>query len=64
MNLVNQKLQVPDNAEIDISVGRKKELLSQLETQLKPVLRSTDYESFDFERAFKMISDLAHRITR
>ncbi len=64
MNMVKQKLQVPENAEIDISIGRKKELLSQLETQLKPVLRSTDYEIFDFERVFGMVSDLAYRITR
>ena len=62
VGLLKKKLQVPDNDEIDVSIARKKELLSQLETQLKPVLRSSDYDMFDFERAFRMISDLARMI--
>jgi len=62
VGLLKKKLQVPDNDEIDVSIARKKELLSQLETQLKPVLRSSDYDVFDFERAFRMISDLARMI--
>ena len=63
ISLLKKKLQVPNNDEIDLSTARKKELLSQLDTQLKPVLRSTDYDVFDFERAFKRLSDLARRIT-
>jgi predicted nucleotidyltransferase component of viral defense system len=62
VGLLKRKLQVPDNDEIDVSNARKKELLSQLETQLKPVLRSSDYDMFDFERAFRMIADLARMI--
>ncbi len=62
VGLLKRKLQVPDNDEIDVSNAKKKELLSQLETQLKPVLRSSDYDMFDFERTFRMISDLARMI--
>ena len=62
ISILKKKLQVPDNNEIDVSKARKKELLSQLETQLKPVLRSKDYESFDFDKVFGFISDLAVKI--
>ena len=62
VGLLKMKLQVPDNDEIDVSNARKKELLSQMETQLKPVLRSSDYDMFDFERVFRMIIDLARMI--
>ena len=62
MRLLKKKLQVPENDEIDISATRKRELMSQLETQLKPVLRSADYELFDFEKAFNLITELVSRI--
>lgn len=62
MSILKKKLQVPDNSEIDLSTARKKELISQLETQLKPVLRSKDYESFDFDKAFGFISDIAVKV--
>jgi predicted nucleotidyltransferase component of viral defense system len=63
IDLVKKKLQIPGNDEVDVTGTRKKELISQLETQLKPVLRSIDYDAFDFEKAFRMISDLARKIT-
>ncbi len=63
VDLVKKKLQIPDNDEVDVTGSRKNELISQLETQLKPVLRSIDYDAFDFEKAFRAISDLARKIT-
>lgn len=57
--LVRQKLAVPGNAPIDESRERRKSLEDQLETHLKPVLRSADYSAFDIETAFAHVEELA-----
>jgi len=59
LKLVQQKLTVPGNAQIDTSATRKRLLENQLETDLKPVLRTSDYAIFDMERAFADIERLA-----
>jgi predicted nucleotidyltransferase component of viral defense system len=59
ISLVRQKLAVPRNAVIDTSQNRTKELEDQLETHLKPVLRSFDYATFDIDRALATINRLA-----
>ncbi len=64
LNLVRQKLAVPGTAVIDISQIRRQSLDDQLETDLKPVLRSFDYAAFDIERAFAVVKNLAATITR
>ncbi len=58
LGLVRTKLDIPDNGPVDMSAARKQELKNQLETQLKPVLRSKDFERFDLDRAFGIVVDL------
>lgn len=59
LRLVHQKLKVPGNAVVDRSETRRKSIEDQLETHLKPVLRSSDYAAFDVERAFARVKQLA-----
>lgn len=59
LKLVRQKLAVPKNASIDTSHARRQLLEDQLETELKPVLRSSDYAAFDIERAFAEVETIA-----
>ena len=55
--MVKYKLKVV-NRKTDLSPNRKKELLSQLQTHLKPVLRQKDFEDFDFEQAWDWLKKL------
>lgn len=50
--LAKIKLRKPEPLEIDLSESKKQILTSQLETQLRPVLREKDYQQFDFEKAW------------
>lgn len=62
LSLVRQKLAVARNAVIDTSEARRRSLENQLETHLKPVVRSSDYAAFDIERAFAEVEKLAAMI--
>jgi len=57
--LLAKKLKVPGNPPIDLSPARKEKLKTQINTELKPVLRPVDFESFDLDRAF----DIAARMS-
>ncbi|MBN2515881.1 MAG: nucleotidyl transferase AbiEii/AbiGii toxin family protein [Deltaproteobacteria bacterium] len=59
---VTKKIRLPFNDPIDITPARKESLQAQLETQLKPILRPRDYQSFDLDRAFDLISGFGARI--
>jgi predicted nucleotidyltransferase component of viral defense system len=59
LDLVRQKLAVPGNAAIDTGRTRRQAIEDQLEANLKPVLRSSDYATFDLERAFADVERLA-----
>ncbi len=50
--LAQRKLTKPELLEIDLSDSKKQILSSQLEAQLRPVLREDDYKEFDFEKAW------------
>ena len=56
LNLLSEKLKVPGNPPIDLSPARKEKLMTQVHTELKPVLRSADFESFDLVRAFDIVA--------
>ena len=58
IQLLDEKLKVPGNPPIDMSLSRKEKLKTQINTELKPVLRPSDFESFDLERAFEMITQI------
>ena len=64
LDLVRQKLAVPGNPMIDINEAWRKSLTDQLETRLKPVLRSADYSKFDFVHAFSEIEKLMAMINK
>jgi predicted nucleotidyltransferase component of viral defense system len=59
---VQKKLQVPGNEAVDISNSRKHDLEMQLTTQLRPVLRKTDFERFDLQTAFNAVIQIAQKV--
>ena len=61
--MIKHKLNIL-NRTIDLSSERKEELLSQLQTDLKPVLRQKDFEEFDFEQAWKWLKNLEKEISK
>ncbi len=62
VDLVRHKLDVQGSTAIEMDHALRKSLEGQLETNLKPVLRSVDYASFDIERALAMAEKLARMI--
>jgi predicted nucleotidyltransferase component of viral defense system len=58
--LLVEKLKVPGNPPIDLSPMRKEKLKTQINAELKPVLRPVDFESFDLERAFDIVARMSH----
>lgn len=60
--LVKQKLDVPSNTTVDISLEYKQELVRQLEGQLRPVLRPADFDSFNMDEAFELIVRIAEAV--
>lgn len=52
LDLAKIKLNKPEVLEIDLSESKKQILESQLEAQLRPVLREEDYQQFNFEKAW------------
>ena len=59
LQLVAKKLKIPENPPVDLSSARKDKLKTQINTELKPVLRSSDFESFNLERAFGLVAGVA-----
>jgi predicted nucleotidyltransferase component of viral defense system len=60
--LIQFKIEVSGNAPIDVSEERRLFLQQQTETHLKPVLREEDYQSFDLDRAFRLVRETANRL--
>jgi predicted nucleotidyltransferase component of viral defense system len=63
LDMVKEKLNVPGNASVDISLKYKRELDRQLEGQLRPVLRPADFDSFNMDEAFELISRVAEVVS-
>ena len=63
LGLVRQKLAVPGNEPPDRSGDRLEALRSQVETELKPVLRERDFREFDLDRAFGIVAEMARRLS-
>jgi hypothetical protein len=63
LRLVKNKLAVPGNDIIKDFANQKQVLRQQLETELKPVLRSEDYNDFDLDRAYNFISDIYTKLS-
>jgi predicted nucleotidyltransferase component of viral defense system len=64
LELVRKKLAVPRNSQVEIGAKWKTELRKQLETDLKPVLRGTDYARFEIERAFVNVDDIVSMLSK
>ena len=60
--LLRQKLSIPGNGPVDVSPEKLDLLRAQLESQLKPVLRSKDFVRFDLDRAFARVAEFATRL--
>jgi hypothetical protein len=43
-----------------LSPARKEKLKTQINAELKPVLRPVDFESFDLDRAFDIVARKSH----
>jgi hypothetical protein len=63
VGLVRQKLAVPGNERVNLSEGRLATLREQLDPQLKPVLRAKDFAEFDLDRAFKLVAEMAAKLS-
>lgn len=63
-DLARIKLSKAEALEIDLSETKKQILKSQLEAQLRPVLREEDYQQFDFEKAWDDLEKIAEGFTQ
>jgi predicted nucleotidyltransferase component of viral defense system len=61
--LVRQKLAVRGNEPVNVSVGRLAELRQQVGAQLQPVLRQADFAEFDLDRAFRLVANMAGKVS-
>ena len=62
VEIVAAKLKIPGNGPVDVSPARFNALQRQLQSELKPVLRDADFDTFDLERAFDFVSLLSGRL--
>jgi predicted nucleotidyltransferase component of viral defense system len=62
LDLLRRKLCVNGTGALDVSDPRKNQLAVQLEAQLRPVLRSADFASFDLSRAFDVVVKVADSV--
>jgi predicted nucleotidyltransferase component of viral defense system len=63
LGLVSQKLVLTQDP-VDTSTQRIEVLRRQIETQLKPVLRTTDYEGFDLDRVVALLLEVVSACER
>lgn len=64
LDLVRRKLSIPGNEPVDMSGSRLAALRQQLIAQLKPVLRTQDFESFDLESVFQRVAAVASLLAK
>jgi hypothetical protein len=62
LGLIRQKIAIPENDPVNVSGPRMSSLQGQLKTRLRPVLRQTDFENFDLDRATKTVLQIAETI--
>ena len=62
VKLVREKIAVPGNDPVNVSDLRMSSLRGQLTTRLRPVLRQSDFEEFDLDRAIGTILQIAETI--
>ena len=62
LGFLQQKLAVDGTGKIDVSDTKKQELIIQVETELRSVLRAKDFDSFNLDRAYNMLIQVAQRL--
>jgi hypothetical protein len=62
VSLVAGKVLIPGNDLVDVSSGRLSVLRQQVETQLRPVLRTEDFRAFELDRAFGIVVCMANQL--
>jgi len=62
LDLVNDKLKVPGIEKTNVLKEKYEELISQLDTQLKPVLREKDFREFNLDQAIELVQKIYHEI--
>jgi predicted nucleotidyltransferase component of viral defense system len=62
IDLVRQKVTIPDSEPVIVSDERLLQLRAQLESRLRPVLRKVDFDQFNLNRAFAAAQRMAGRI--
>ena len=62
LSMVSTKLAVPGNESVIINPQRKKQLLNQIDTELKPVLRDQDLTLFDFQSVYDLVEKVSKKI--
>ena len=63
VKLVHEKLAVPGNDPVNISDLRMSSLRGQLTTRLRPVLRQSDFDEFDLDRATSTVLQIAEAVS-
>ena len=63
IDLVRVKLKVKGTGPVDVSRGRFADLQRQVGPQLEPVLRSIDFAEFDADRAFRIVENMARKVS-
>jgi predicted nucleotidyltransferase component of viral defense system len=59
VDLLRRKLAVAGTGPVDVSRARLEQLRAQVQAQLRPVLRTQEFDSFDLNRAFQIVSQVA-----
>ncbi len=62
LSLVKTKLAIPNNEPVMINPQRKQQLINQLDTELKSVLRNQDLAQFDFESVYDLVEKVSKKI--
>ncbi|MDZ7695728.1 MAG: nucleotidyl transferase AbiEii/AbiGii toxin family protein [Deltaproteobacteria bacterium] len=60
--MVRRKINVPGNTPVDVSLEYRRELIRQLEGELKPVLRSADFDHFNIDETLDLIARVANML--
>ena len=64
LDLLRLKLAVQGTEPVDVSPDRLTELRRQLDAQLRPVLRTQEFGSFDLDRAFGAVARVARALAQ
>jgi hypothetical protein len=63
VELLKCKLVVPGNDPVNVGPDRLAQLRGQIDARLKPVLREPDFRTFDLDRAFEVVSEMAAQLS-